>query len=84
MPAVSDVGERAVEVDPQQGDGECCKCTFFKKNEQNGSPVADYNPEHGIVTLGQTEPDAEDTNANLEVRSRCRVQILFLVFNLRL
>lgn len=47
VPAVSDVGEHAVEVDPQQGDGECCKCTFFKKNEQNGSPVADYKPEHG-------------------------------------
>lgn len=56
----------------------------FLKNEQIGSPVADCKPEHGIVTLGQKEPDAEDTNTNLEVRSRCCVQILFLIFNLRL
>lgn len=41
-------------------------------------------PEHGIVTLGQTEPDADDTNTSLVVRSRCCVKILFLIFNLRL
>lgn len=37
---VPDAGEHAVEVDTEQGEGECSKCTFLK-NEQNGSPVAD-------------------------------------------
>lgn len=31
VPAVSDASEHAVEVDTEQGEGECCKCTFKKK-----------------------------------------------------
>lgn len=38
VPAVSDAGEHAVEVDTEQGEGEGSKCTFLE-NEQNGSPV---------------------------------------------
>lgn len=86
VPAVSDAGEHAAEVDTEQGEGECSKCTLLKKKKMSRLvPLwLIVKPEHGIVTLGQTEPDAEDTNTSFEVRSRCRVQILFLIFNLRL
>lgn len=48
VPVVSDAGEHAVEVDTEQG--ECSKCTFFK-NEQNGSPVADFFLSLSVVLL---------------------------------
>lgn len=84
MPAVSGAGECAVEVDTEHGEGECSKCTFFKNMSRLDPLWLIVKPECGIVILGQTEPDAEDTNTSLEVRSRCCVQILSLIFNLRL